>query len=44
MDVMGAFMKFIFTQKTLDFYEVEAVSGEEARELLYSVDILVINN
>jgi hypothetical protein len=43
MDVMGAFMKFIFTQKTLDFYEVEADSEEEARELIYSGDILVSN-
>lgn len=36
-------MKFIFEQKTRDYYEVEAESEDEARELIYSGDILVSN-
>jgi hypothetical protein len=36
-------MKFIFEQRTRDYYEVEAETEEEARELVESGEVMVCN-
>ena len=36
-------MKFIFEQRTRDYYEVEAETEEEATELIYSGEVMVCN-
>jgi len=36
-------MKFIFEQKTRDYYEVEAEDEEEALELIYNGAVMVCN-
>jgi hypothetical protein len=36
-------MRYIFEQKTRDYYEVEAQSEEEAVELIQSGEVMVCN-
>jgi hypothetical protein len=36
-------MKFIFEQRTRDYYEVEAETEDEAREIVYSGEVMVSN-